>query len=79
MAAEVEYLSAQLWQLPLMQQALDESEASGHTCADEHCSGEGHREAAEAAQQQGAPGSGGSGFSDSDEQRRLALMVDQLR
>lgn len=31
-AAEVEYLSAQLWQLPIMQQALEESEASGHTC-----------------------------------------------
>jgi hypothetical protein len=36
-AAEVEYLSAQLWQLPIMQAALEESAASGHTCADARC------------------------------------------
>lgn len=36
-AAEVEYLSAQLRQLPLMQQALEESEASGHTCSLDRC------------------------------------------
>lgn len=78
MSAEVEYLSAQLWQLPLMQQALDESEASGHTCG-EHCSGEGHHEAAQQGPRGAPPGSGGSGFSDSEEQQRLALMLNQLR
>lgn len=36
-AAEVEYLAAQLGQLPLMQQALEESEAMGHTCFLDHC------------------------------------------
>jgi hypothetical protein len=39
--AEVEYLSAQLWQLPIMQHALEESEASGHTCAGDHCAAPG--------------------------------------
>jgi len=36
-AVEVEYLAAQLWQLPIMQRALEESEASGHTCGGDHC------------------------------------------
>ena len=60
-AAEVEYLAAQLWQLPIMQQALEESEASGHTCASDHCD---------------APGCPGGGHGEEEEeqgeQRRTA-------
>jgi hypothetical protein len=40
-AAEAEYLAAQLFQLPIMQQALEESEASGHTCAGDYCAAPG--------------------------------------
>lgn len=54
-AAEVEYLAAQLWQLPIMQQALEESEASGHTCASDHCTAPGCGEDA------GSPAAGGGG------------------
>lgn len=32
-AAEVEYLAAQLWQLPILEEAREQSQASGHTCA----------------------------------------------
>lgn len=68
-AVEVEYLTAQLWQLPIMQQALEQSEASGHTCQGDHCGG-GHAD-------EERPG-GGPGFSDSDEQQQLALMLSSI-
>ena len=50
--AEAEYLSAQLWQLPIMQQALEESEASGHTCAGDHCTAPGCGSGGDARDQQ---------------------------
>ncbi len=64
----MEYLSAQLWQLPIMQQALEESEAMGHTC---------ELHAAETA-----PGGGGRGeclpFSDGAEQQQLAMLLSSI-
>jgi hypothetical protein len=60
--AEVEYLSAQLWQLPIMQQALEESEASGHTCAGDHCA---------------APGCGGEGRVDGEQQHEEELQGEE--
>lgn len=77
MAAEVEYLAAQLWQLPIMQAALEESEASGHTCGGDHCSTE-HADGSEGRNALHRTASG-NGFSDGDEQQQLAMMLNSLR
>lgn len=70
--AEVEYLSAQLWQLLIMQ--LPQSEASGHQCGGDHC---GHAEHADDGERPGGSGAA-PGFSDGDEQQRLALMLSSI-
>lgn len=73
----MEYLSAQLWQLPIMQRALEESEASGHTCGGDHCTIPGcARGQEDKDEQQGGPVR--SGFSDGDEQQQLAMMLQSI-
>ena len=72
-AAEVEYLSAQLWQLPIMQQALEESEALGHTCEVHQRAAPGGDEAARERQRRVV-----EPFSDSAEQQQLAMILSTI-
>ena len=66
-AAEVEYLSAQLWQLPIMQQALEESEALGHTCPVHGAPPQGEEQ-----KDRCLP------FSDGAEQQQLAMLLSSI-
>ena len=70
-AAEVEYLSAQLWQLPIMQQALEESEALGHTC-------EVHRAEAASGAAAARERERRMPFSDGAEQQQLAMILSSI-